>query len=164
MIKFVGNQFFHIMEKIYLEASKVDTMYYLIKELLLITICYLIKEPLLIQLLLITLVPWGFHSHTISRVKCKNRWLKTTLTNIVDTDKSAHSMWNFCETGTLTKTALMSDKFCKRNANQAIHQAQLLGQHFKGHKQSFSQSREQVPGFNVTIFSTEFRYWKSIHL
>lgn len=90
MIKFVINQCFHVMEIIYLEASKLDTMYYLIKELLLITICYLIKEPLLIQLLLIILFLWEFHSHTISRVKCKNRWLNTTLTNIVDTDKSAH--------------------------------------------------------------------------
>lgn len=133
--KICGKSVFPCNGKNYLEASKLDTMYYLIKELLLITICYLIKEPLLIQLLLITLVPWEFHSHPVSRVKCKNRWLKTTLTNIVDTDKSAHSMWNFCETGTLTKTALMSDKFCKRNVNQAIRQAQLLGQHFKGHKQ-----------------------------
>lgn len=134
MIKFVVNEFF-IMEIIYLEASKLDSMYYLIKELLLITICYLIKEPLLIQLLLITLIQWELHSNAVSRVKCKNRRLNTTLTNIVDTDKSAHLLRTFSETGKLTKTPLMSDKFCKRNVHQAIHQAQSLGQHFKGHKQ-----------------------------
>lgn len=56
------------MEMIYLETIKLDTIFYLIQELLLITVYYQIKELLLIQLVLIALAQWEFPNQTVSRV------------------------------------------------------------------------------------------------